>query len=71
MVARNDITGDAIRSRDSQAFADRFDAVQWKAEQETKSEFLIYYCNRCHIKVATNNGHCPCCDEAEWLEDVK
>ena len=69
MVAVNDITGDAIRSRDSAKYAENYDRIE--KTEEPRTEFLIFYCKRCHIKVATNNGHCPCCDEAEWLVDVK
>lgn len=65
MVARNDITGDAIRSRDSAKYAENFDKITY--EVPITPIFEVFYCERCHIKVSTSNKKCPCCGEADTL----
>lgn len=57
MVARNDITGDAITNfKKSGAKEGR--KAEFKIEMP---EFKIYHCDTCHIKVSTSNDKCPCC----------
>lgn len=64
MVARNDITGDAIQSRDSKEFAEKFDAIDWESPVDAKKPLEIGYCEWCHIRVSTFNGKCPCCQRS-------
>lgn len=68
MAAINDITGDAIRSRDSAEYAKRYDAIT--KDEAPKPIFETFYCTRCHIKVMTSNKTCPCCGEKETLKEV-
>ena len=60
MAAINDITGDAIRSRDSTKYAENYDKIE-KMEEEAPKVFQVLKCPYCHIKVSTSNGKCPCC----------
>ena len=66
MVARNDITGDAIRSRDSQKYAENYDKIE-KHELPITPIFEVFYCTRCHVKVSTSNKTCPCCGSKDTL----
>lgn len=34
-----------------------------KEQQAEAAKWTITNCNRCHIKINTNNGKCPCCNE--------
>ena len=61
MVARNDITGDAIRSRDSEEYAKKFDAIDWESPVDTKGPLEIGFCEYCNVRVSTYNGKCPNC----------
>lgn len=69
MAAINDITGDAIRSRDSAKYAENWDKITH--ELPITPIFEVFYCTRCHIKVSTSNKTCPCCGEKETLKEVK
>jgi heterodisulfide reductase subunit B len=70
MVARNDITGDAIQSRQAaKEYAERYDKVDRSLTREQLREAVEEHraivaknCPWCHIKVATSNGKCPCCN---------
>ena len=70
MVARNDITGDAIQSRQAaKDYADRYDKVDRSLTREQLREaieapraIVAMKCPHCFIKVATANGKCPCCN---------
>ena len=57
MVARNDVTGDAIVN-----IPKRSPSVVVKPVVE-ETVFEIFNCKRCHIKVSTSNKKCPCCGE--------
>jgi hypothetical protein len=61
MAAINEITGDAIRSRDSEEYAKKFDAIDWESPMDAKKPLEIGYCQHCHIRVSTFSGKCPCC----------
>lgn len=52
MTARNDITGDLIRS---------IGGADLIKDDSPDPVFHIYHCDHCHIKVATCDGLCPCC----------
>lgn len=57
MATRNDITGDALVN------------IPKRGPSEGKKRefvldmpvFEVFFCGRCHIKVSTSDGHCPCC----------
>lgn len=60
MVARNDITGDAITNMPKTG---KKEGRRSEFKIEPLPEFKVYYCTRCHIKVSTSNDKCPCCGE--------
>lgn len=58
MPTYNDVTGDRLINTPK-----RGPQEGHKREIVEEKVFEIFDCKRCHIKVSTSNGHCPCCDE--------
>lgn len=59
MATRNDVTGDLLVSWGSAKYRKNFDLLRCTDIEEKL--FEVFFCGRCHIKVSTSDGHCPCC----------
>ena len=57
MTTYNDVTGDRLIN-----IPKKSPSVTVKHVVE-ETIFEVFNCKRCHIKVSTSNGHCPCCGE--------
>jgi hypothetical protein len=60
MTARNDITGDAIRSAGSKNYSDNYDKVKFKTI--VTSEMVTHQCSKMGVKLSTVKGNdCKYC----------
>lgn len=62
MTARNDVTGDLIKTSASKKYQDNFDNVTFA--RGLKNEMVVHLCSKMNVKISTiKSSQCKYCGE--------